>query len=453
MSDAGSIVTQKRNSVPRVIQSTGIFDAHGYEAGILPYLVNRPAFGGDLHTAFQVSVPLQTTTSFRSYRAQGVKNYEVDPTQLLRDNQQHNLYPYDNGHEFFTSKESISLDLPEYRAVSFNGTCFYQGPLFAYEALKFISKPPNERYPFGAVNDAIGTEFLARLRPTKAAANVAQALFELFQDVPRLPFVAIEEARRVTQLLRKGSTEYLNVVFGWAPLVSDVLKICRAIVYSDSILQQYRRDSGRLIRRRAVNPVVITDNSANDFSDRLCNNNDDSYTYDLWQRQGFGSFHMTTKATEQYRFSGAFEYLLAGDDSVFEKSARYAQLANHLLGVRMDVNLLWELTPWSWLADWFTSIGSSIALMNDINQDNLVIAYGYLQRESIVTIDFQHDGAVATGSGPTPPCSLYYKKVQKERVRATPYGFGVDLSSLSESQAAILGALGLTKSPRRFWWG
>jgi hypothetical protein len=42
-----------------------------------------------------------------------------------------------------------------------------------------------------------------------------------------------------------------------------------------------------------------------------------------------------------------------------------------------------------------------------------------------------------------------YMVDQKERVRATPYGFGLDLGSLNPRQWAILASLGLTRAPQR----
>jgi hypothetical protein len=181
---------------------------------------------------------------------------------------------------------------------------------------------------------------------------------------------------------------------------------------------------------------------------------DGYFGFNLWYgSNGYGHVDTIEESTEKYFFSGAFSYLLTGDDSVYDKLHEYAQLANRLLGIRVDITLLWELAPWSWLADWFTNIGAFINLNNDIANDNLVVRYGYLMRTSEYTRVSTQSGLRAYSSGPAPTASSFYKLVQKERVRATPYGFGFDLTTLSASQIAILASLGLTKSPGKFWWG
>jgi len=115
-------------------------------------------------------------------------------------------------------------------------------------------------YP--AVDMSVGTRAMNVTRPTKEQANSSQMLYELLLDVPKIPlglvasFMASKPgAKKGTPRTLKGAPsssgdEYLNWVFGWQPLVADVLKICHAIVNADGILKQYARDSGRGVRRR-----------------------------------------------------------------------------------------------------------------------------------------------------------------------------------------------------------
>jgi len=321
----------------------------------------------------------------------------------------------------------------------------------------FLGQPFIDRYHFGDIDLGVGTDFLSRTRPTRSAANVAQALLELLVDMPRLPYDIITRDQVRSKYLKRGSEEYLNVVFGWAPLVQDVLKICRAIVYSDSILQQYRRDSGKTIRRSAALPenrTVITKPTTSNESttlslggvvgDDLFNNYDSDST---------GQLTITDELAETYWFKGAFSYLVSGGDNFFEKSAEFGRLANKLLGVRVDIEVLWQIAPWSWLSDWFDSIGSIIDVNNSIANDNLVVQYGYLMRSSRFIRTWNHTGVNFALSGHTGPLISQYTRTKKERVRATPYGFGVNPGALSEQQWAILIALGLTKGDKKFWWG
>jgi hypothetical protein len=125
----------------------------------------------------------------------------------------------------------------------------------------------------------------------------------------------------------------------------------------------------------------------------------------------------------------------------------FERRANIVLGTRLTPDVLWNLAPWSWLVDWFGNVGDVSSNATALSNDNLVMRYGYLTKKVSVTYSYTcpdvrsngHKlGSVTTGLINT---SL-------ERRRATPYGFGIDLNGLSVAQWAILGALGLTKSPR-----
>jgi hypothetical protein len=448
MDELDNVVTNSRAVRSSLIPEKG----DGTSISNFPiYTVASPS-QGSITEGYTIHPPIQRTTSFRSNSSGILSNGEIDPRSLIVDNLRKNKFPFDTGHEFMTRKETFNLDVPTWHGFGRDDVS-YKGPLWDYNSLTFMSKTTDQRHTFDGINLAIGTEFLAKTRPTKAAANVAQALIETIRDVPKIPFNAIDQARQATQLLRTGSDEYLNIVFGWQPLVSDVLKTCRAIVYSDKILQQYRRDSGRQVRRRAEIPVIETGLQASTDTTYMAFPPNGYFGGNLWYGStGYGHTSVIEESSEKYWFSGAFSYLLSGDDSVYEKSAQYAQLANKLLGIRLDATVLWELVPWSWLADWFTDIGSFVSLNNDMNQDNLVVRYGYLMRTSVYTRVSTQTG-LRTFYDPVPTASTYYKLVQKERVRATPYGFGFDLTTLSAGQIAILASLGLTKSPGKFWWG
>jgi hypothetical protein len=126
----------------------------------------------------------------------------------------------------------------------------------------------------------------------------------------------------------------------------------------------------------------------------------------------------------------------------------YEQLANKVLGTRLSASAVWELTPWSWLIDWFVDISAFIGRVDRLASDSLVLRYGYVMREvflersvvptqSIVT----YDGALVAGWIP----SVY--SYGARRVRSTPYGFGLDVGAFTPRRWAILAALGLTRTP------
>jgi hypothetical protein len=411
-------------------------------------------------TSKQLLYP-QTTTSYRDRDPNG-DNGEIDPRQLLSENRDRVLRPHDTGHEFETRRGSHKVSFPRFDFKNPAGV-YWRGPLL-------ISIPGDDFYPterdfiFSPVDLQYGTKAIAATRPTKSAANVSQLLLETLRDLPRLPGMSFANGR-LGSGSRNGSTlnqsglgalgsEYLNLVFGWQPTVNDVLKICRAIVYQDDIIKQYIRDSGRNVRRRFEFDVkresrVIAVDSSNVpagmevlLDERPWNNIRHRFFPTSDDARGIAS--LTEDRTEKYWFSGAYTYYLQDVLASNTGMGAAAQIARKLLGIDgLTVDLMWELAPWTWLIDYFANVGDILSNATAFNRDSLVLRYGYLCRETRVTRTYTHSG-VRFLSGPTGPFTNTERFVQKSRVKATPYGFGLAPSGFSPTQWAILVALGMS---------
>lgn len=399
---------------------------------------------------------LQLTTSYRGPRSEVPET--ADPLWLIANTNRKFWHQYDTGHHFRTEKESAVFGASPLTGVG--GGVSLTGIFMANDASsylgrgKFGTSSPVPSYRPSPIDLGVGTQFLNSLRPTKSAANLAQALIELFLDLPRLPFEALIEAKRLTDTLKKGSSEYLNAVFGWAPIVSDIQKIVNAVANVTKIINQFERDSGKQIRRRAARPwtqqsdtvVSQTTGIGTTFGEGSGYYGSRIFTSSFNAR---GASTVSERYTEKYAFSGAFMYLLAGEETFLDQMNRYGQLANKLLGIRLNLEVLWEIAPWSWLADWFSNVGSFIGLNTSIADDNLVIKYGYLMREVVYHRTFSHTGIKFRNGFSTGPRSLTYSYRSKERVGSTPYGFGLNPGSFSDYQWSILAALGLSRSGRK----
>jgi hypothetical protein len=76
--------------------------------------------------------------------------------------------------------------------------------------------------------------------------------------------------------------------------------------------------------------------------------------------------------------------------------------------------------------------------------DGLVIQYGYVMEHKVTTRSYYNDGAHSyKGDYVVSPVHLFYET--KRRVRASPFGFGLDWSGFTPRQLAITAALGLTR--------
>jgi hypothetical protein len=130
-----------------------------------------------------------------------------------------------------------------------------------------------------------------------------------------------------------------------------------------------------------------------------------------------------------------------------ERLRYFSAQANKLFGTRLTPATLWELTPWSWAADWFGNIGDIIHNASALGDDGLVIRYGYIMDsyESIVT--YTQEGPIGINHGPViNSLSLTRIHTLKRRYRATPYGFGLIPADFTTRQKAIVAALGISRS-------
>lgn len=325
----------------------------------------------------------------------------------------------------------------------------YQGPLFA----KYVTETAIRGGPWAAAYecssepslDAYGSTAISRCAPTVPHAQVFQAIGELYRDgVPLVPGSTTVNHADYGHLGNPGD-EYLNIEFGIVPLVSDLRKLNGALLNADRILKQYYRDSGRLVRRRYSFPVERT------LKSRTVTNNvlpqggtgaDNSY---LWLNTG----QLETTVTEvTFRwFSGAFTYYAGRPEKALAGIASQLRGYNHLLGLAPDESAFYNLTPYSWLADWKTNMGDIMLNLSMYQNDGLVMRWGYVMEHKQLITEYHCTGARAKfyggGSGLITASQRFVQETKRRRP-ATPFGFGVDGSSLNGRQLAILAALGFT---------
>jgi hypothetical protein len=126
-------------------------------------------------------------------------------------------------------------------------------------------------------------------------------------------------------------------------------------------------------------------------------------------------------------------------------------MIRRIMGGIITPRELYNIMPWSWLADYFTGLGDFINATSGGVADNLVIDYGYIMRTeswiSSVETTQSFQGSL-TGSNPKRVTASYkHSKTVKGRGIASPFGWGIKQESLSAHQVSILGALGLSRLP------
>jgi len=356
------------------------------------------------------------------------------------------LYGYsesvDTGHDFWTEKREAFLSHFEtYVANQPKGvtpTRWYRGPMFGYYS-------NNKQIQVGPVPDwdfaYWGNRFIADSAPTAPHFSLATFAGELREGLPKIIGSQLMFRDRADWFRNLGS-EYLNVEFGWKPFLGEFTKMLQAVVMSSFILEQYDRDSGRQVRRWRDLPP-ITNTSVENFSTTTVHGYLRDSQWDSLYSNVYGKTDCYVSTTETHSFSGAFTYYLAHGSEAMDKIRYYAAQANHLLGLAVTPEVLWELAPWSWLADWKFNFGDIIANASRLSTDGLVMLYGYVQRDIHVVRTYNTTG-ITFKHKPEGYDGLFAESTRvhrKERKRGEPYGFSAVPVQLNAQQTAILAAL------------
>lgn len=282
-----------------------------------------------------------------------------------------------------------------------------------------------------------GTTAVSRCQPLKSKAQLGTLVGELAREgLPSL--VGSQLLKRHSKFYRDLGKEYLNVEFGWKPFIKDLRASVEALGKASRIMEQLARDSGRPVRRRYDFPLVETVTS---FPGQT----------DYGSPTSLGTFYTASgtchkRVVDQRRvwFSGEFMYHLPRGEDFLSKLGEWQVKAHRLLGLRLDPELLWNLAPWTWLVDWFGNIGDVVSNASAYLFDGLVMKYGYVMEHHTEVSHFDTVGLVFSDGATASPQASFLRET-KRRLRATPFGFGLDEATLSEWQLSILAALGISR--------
>lgn len=314
----------------------------------------------------------------------------------------------------------------------------YFGNFFAFNAQVSDTHWPPPSLPSNATLDAMGATAIARSIPTNPIGGLVTTLAELRREgLPSL--VGVDTWRERTLRAKNAGSEYLNVEFGWKPLLDEIRTFVDTWRRSDEIVEKYVRESGKLLHRGYTWPEQVSSTTSSVASLP----NPGLYS-NMFAQPGVRTL-VTVTRTRQW-FEGAFTYHLPPQGTVAYDIA----IADKLYGSRVTPEVVWNLTPWSWALDWISNTGDVVHNASRFMNDGLVMPYGYIMQEHSVSREYTHTGGVATwfNGKPNYPIGTLlqnFTTVVKSRRRATPFGFGLSFGSFTNRQKAILAALGLTR--------
>lgn len=274
--------------------------------------------------------------------------------------------------------------------------------------------------------------------PTKPLVGISQTLAELKREgLPRTRSLSSFS----TWSPRKGGEDYLTWQFGFRPVIQDIYALATSIDTADKQWRKFVKGAEKLQRRHFEFPVETSTKT------EVVANAGSSYPVlptTIASGQASTLYRTRTTVTKR-RFSAAYAYTLPrGSESTHAKVRKVLQIKQQY-GLNVDPSLLWELTPWSWLIDWFLPVGNFIQATSSLILGNTALPWAYMSEHTVVTDVYERPGVAFAGySGKIPPLTVVSD--YKRRIEASPFGFGVkSWKDLSPLQLSILAAIGVTR--------
>jgi hypothetical protein len=228
-------------------------------------------------------------------------------------------------------------------------------------------------------------------------------------------------------------------------MVNDITSLATAVSHAQTVLSQYERDAGKVVRRRYNFPEQRTR--------KITSFGDDTQT--AWAPAMGSQFlsgpraagQVTSETVTRRWFSGAFTYAMPSGYDSRSKLDKASLYADKVLGLKPTPETLWNLQPWSWAADWFANTGDVISNITSWANDGLALRYGYIMEHTISTDTYTRPKSGIAGStgGPVQAQPVTMVTETKVRRKASPFGFGLAWEGLSPTQLAIAAAIGVTR--------
>lgn len=393
-------------------------------------------------------VPIQTVEPYSWF----VDLQNLKKRALTENGFDASAFRVDTGHPWENEKFEVKNPLLNFQ-VNFSTSSF-----IASQAFPVISQFPiggeisshKVRIPNSGLESWAATMY-GRMAPAVSEFSLSSFLGELREGLPRLTSTLLRDVKRFNGL----GDDYLNVQFGWKPFVNDLRSLATNLLgasyglyrpfgathrsrksiitdeflRSDGVSEEFQVIAGKYVWPfEAHPPLQIGGSSGNYYSPALL---------------GIPSASRRVEVTRS--IEGEFVYI---PKAGFDPSKYYDRLET-LMSTDITPSTLWQLTPWSWLTDWFSDIGGAISSMEAAISNRVLSTYLYAMETTSVTTRSSL-AAIRPTAGVTYVGPNFYSQetsfTRKRRIRANPFGFtGSSPASLTGDQFAILGALGLTR--------
>jgi hypothetical protein len=243
---------------------------------------------------------------------------------------------------------------------------------------------------------------------------------------------------------------FINHEFGWAPFLGDLKSFFTTWLDASELIKKITDENGKWVRRSVGVTKDVTDVTLLDYTAPESSTSYSIPCFPVAFPADFFTMPPSWKITEKtslsihaagkFRFyRPEFDMTLPDYSSAWNKVMR----AVKLYGLEVNPYHIWQATPWTWLVDWVTNIGSFIQRMSDTIVDQVAAQYFYITAhkriERTLTVKLPFANGLKT-------LNFVRSYSAKQRVSAdSPYGFRVSWDSLSPERLAILASLGITR--------
>lgn len=318
----------------------------------------------------------------------------------------------------------------------------YKGIITVY-FLGSNSLPLEQPSPSYGDTSSAGPDAWNRFKPGKPAMQLGVFFGEL-KDMPRM----LADLRSKCKALRslrgnsswkrfKASNEFLSYQMAWKPFVSDLYRMTQEFFDWRSRLAKLQRESNKWIRKSGTitegTPEISNREEGSSFGAIMPGL---SWPYVT----GPHDWESYVSVTQKIWFVGSFKYYVPK----IETRGDMFKAVCRLYGVTLTPDLVWNLTPWSWLIDWFTNAGSVVSNLTDGAVDDVVARNACVMGHTVTQVSQHVQAHLRVNSFPVTHSVTGHKLVEvKRRDAASPFGFGLSVGDLTLRQSAILAALGL----------
>lgn len=273
---------------------------------------------------------------------------------------------------------------------------------------------------------SLGSEAINAVRPSYDELNLAATLGEMREGLPSF-------SHRYGSFLRNLGGNYLTTEMAIKPVLNDARAIAQTARDYDTLLERMKSEAGKIRHRRYDFPDTISETVESVTTGQFPGG---PLAANLTAR---GTLTVTLTRKTKTWFEGSFKYYM----NDFNPYTNNATNFRRLYGLHLDAESLWELTRFSWLVDYFTSIGDVLANVSAHGRGDSVMIRGYLMRTTVIEREYVWE-KTSGNTGVPSRITEVFGAIRKERVQAHPFGFGLS-TDLTNRQWAIIAALGLTR--------